>query len=66
LPYIKTENGKQKLDDYGAVIKKQFPWYFDEIKGISDGCELEFDSVLEIRKTKKKFKITKFLIFFRF
>ena len=44
-PFISTDEGKQILDKYRDVILKHFPWYFAELKGISDGSQVELNTV---------------------
>jgi hypothetical protein len=45
LPFIQSDFGKEVMNGYASSIKASFPWYFDELKGISDGCEIDFDWV---------------------
>ena len=35
----------QAFGEYKAIAQKQYPHYMDEIRGIAEGCELDFDIV---------------------
>jgi hypothetical protein len=45
LPFIQSDFGKQVMNGYASLIKSSYPWYFDELKGISEGCEIDFEWV---------------------
>jgi hypothetical protein len=46
LPFLRTEAGLKLLDDYSKLIKRTLPWYWDEMKGIAEGSEIELTTVL--------------------
>ena len=44
--FIKTEDGSKYLNAYTATIQNEFPWYYDELKGLSDGSEVPLEQIL--------------------
>ncbi|CAF0788460.1 unnamed protein product [Adineta steineri] len=44
--FIKTDDGLKYLNSYTNTIQKQFPWYYDELKGLSDGSKIPLEKIL--------------------
>ena len=44
--FIKTDNGAKYFNSYTVTIRNEYPWYYDELKGLSDGSELALEQIL--------------------
>jgi hypothetical protein len=55
LPFIQNSFGKSVLEGYASLIQNSYPWYFEELKGLSDGTQIEFNWVNKIRFFVKTF-----------
>lgn len=45
LPFINGSRGKKIIENYLSLIENKYPWYVDEMKGISHGSGISFDWV---------------------
>jgi hypothetical protein len=43
---IKTDEGSKYFNSYTTTIQNEFPWYYDELKGLSDGSEVSLEQIL--------------------
>ena len=48
LPFINENKGKLVLEDYLKLAQEKYPWYVDEMRGISIGSQVEFELVIFI------------------
>ncbi|RNA13957.1 acyl-coenzyme A:6-aminopenicillanic-acid-acyltransferase 40 kDa form-like, partial [Brachionus plicatilis] len=48
LPFIQTEEGRKMINGYYNLIVKNYPWYVDEMRGISIGSEINFNWIMAI------------------
>ncbi|CAF1262014.1 unnamed protein product [Rotaria sordida] len=44
--FIKTDVGSKYFNSYTATIQDEYPWYYDELKGLSDGSEVSLKQIL--------------------
>ncbi|CAF4006096.1 unnamed protein product [Rotaria sordida] len=44
--FIKTDVGSKYFNSYTATIQDEYPWYYDELKGLSDGSEVSLEQIL--------------------
>ncbi|CAF0981379.1 unnamed protein product, partial [Didymodactylos carnosus] len=44
--FVKTDFCQQLYAEYVAAIRSVYPWYYDEMKGTSDGSQLSLDQIL--------------------
>ena len=45
LPFLKSDHGKKIINEFTNLTIEKYPWYYDELKGLSAGCGIEFDKV---------------------
>ncbi|CAF1587722.1 unnamed protein product, partial [Rotaria sordida] len=38
--FVRTSDGAKLHQGFIEIIRKIFPWYWDEICGLVDGCEI--------------------------
>lgn len=44
--FVRTEEGRKLHQGFVDAIKTTFPWYWDEIRGLVDGCGVSLDEIL--------------------
>jgi hypothetical protein len=44
--FASTEYGRQFHQNFIDIIRGRYPWYWDEIRGLADGCELPLEQIL--------------------
>ena len=44
--FIKTDDGSKYFNSYTTTIQNELPWYYDELKGLSDGSEVSLEQIL--------------------
>lgn len=44
--FIKTDDGSKYMNCYTATIQDKVPWYYDEMKGLSDGSGVPLERIL--------------------
>ena len=44
--FIKTDEGLKYFNAYTTTIQKEYPWYYDELKGLSDGTGEALNKIL--------------------
>jgi hypothetical protein len=45
LPFLKSDYGKKIMNEFTMLVNDKYPWYYDELKGISHGSDIDFDQV---------------------
>jgi len=44
--FVTTDEGRQLHDEFVEMIRRRFPWYWDEIRGLAEGSEIPLEQIL--------------------